>query len=256
MIPRQSRQISFCEEFERALEKVPPTPGRLALIINNIIVTIILTMFLIDDYSANHILLSNQNVNETRLYGKYGYSYDMDALGTAAIVLCIYLCVMIYVVACDKRCYVGCGFTVKITGAVLSIPLAYPYLKDQIVGPDYQIIQCDQIDYLGSWQDQWCTYHQRRIILSWLLIFVWFAALFIYLFILLWIALVVLCKRSYRFSKLWVVYQYQYRKGLFLTWLKERKEKSKQQTKPAIIKNVKSDIINKEINIVEVVTIE
>ncbi|CAG8840187.1 26520_t:CDS:1, partial [Gigaspora margarita] len=48
MIPRQPRQISFWEEFHRTLEKVPPTPGRLALIINNILVTIILTMFLID----------------------------------------------------------------------------------------------------------------------------------------------------------------------------------------------------------------
>ncbi|KAF0554342.1 hypothetical protein F8M41_019419 [Gigaspora margarita] len=255
MIPRLSRQISFCEEFDRTLEKVPPTPGRLALIINNILVTITLTMFLIDDFSANHILSSNQNVNDTKLYGKYGYNYDMDIFGTAAIVLCIYFCVMIYVAACHKSCYVGCGFTAKIAGAVFSIPLTYPYLKDQIVGPDYKIIQCDQIDYLGSWQDHWCTYHQRRIILSWLLLFVWFAAFFIYLFISLWIALVVLCKRSYRILKLWVVYQYQYRKGLFLTWLKEQKEKSRQQTKPAIIKNVKSDTINKDVDIVEVVTI-
>ncbi|CAG8644372.1 24682_t:CDS:2, partial [Gigaspora rosea] len=107
-------------------------------------------------------------------------------------------------------------------GAAFSIPLVYPYLKDQIIGPDYRIIQCDQIDSLGSWQDQWCAHHQRRIILSWLLIFVWFTT-----------------------------------KGLFLTWLKEQKEKLRQQqVEPGTAKNVKSDMVNKEINIVEVVTIE
>ncbi|CAG8853604.1 26162_t:CDS:1, partial [Gigaspora margarita] len=42
-----------------------------------------------------------------------------------------------------------------------SILPAYPYLKDQIIGPDYRIIQCDRIDSLGSWQDQWCTHHQH-----------------------------------------------------------------------------------------------
>ncbi|CAG8831727.1 17886_t:CDS:2, partial [Gigaspora rosea] len=49
---------------------------------------------------------------------------------------------------------IKCGFMLNISGAIFSIPLAYPYLKDQIIGPDYQIIQCDQIDSLGSWQDQ------------------------------------------------------------------------------------------------------
>ncbi|CAG8774371.1 20485_t:CDS:1, partial [Gigaspora rosea] len=87
-------------------------------------------------------------------------------------------------------------------GAILSMLPAYPYLKDQIIGPDYQIIQCDQVDSLGSWQDQWCAYHQRRIILSWLLIFVWFTMVFIYLAIALLIGLVILCKRGYRISKL------------------------------------------------------
>ncbi|CAG8449146.1 1752_t:CDS:2 [Gigaspora rosea] len=85
--------------------------------------------------------------------------------------------------------------------AGFSIPLVYPYLKDQVIGPDNRIIQCDQIYSSGSSQDQWCAYHQRLI----------------------------LCKRGYKISKLWVVYQYQYRKGLFLTWLKEQKEKSRQQ---------------------------
>ncbi|CAG8585658.1 26157_t:CDS:2 [Gigaspora margarita] len=210
MIPRQSRQISFCEEFDRTLEKVP-TPGRLILIINNILVTITLLFFLIDD---------NEGRDEC------------------------------------EGCNVGCGFALNIPGAILSIPIAYPYLKDQIIGPDYRIIQCDQIDSLGSWQDQWCAHHQRRIILSWLLIFVWFTTFFIYLAITLLIVLVVLCKRAYRISKLWIVYQYQYRKGLFLTWLKEQKDKSRQQQiDPVSAENVKSDLVNKEINIVEVVTI-
>ncbi|RIB23982.1 hypothetical protein C2G38_2169822 [Gigaspora rosea] len=113
---------------------------------------------------------------------------------------------------------------ILIPGTIFSIPIVYPYLKDQIIGPDYRIIQCEQIDSLGSWQDQWCANHQRP-----------------------------LCKVGYKISKLWVIYQYQYRKGLFLTWQKEQKEKSRQQqVEPATAKNVKSDIVNKEINIVEV----
>ncbi|KAF0554320.1 hypothetical protein F8M41_019402 [Gigaspora margarita] len=208
MIPRQSRQISFCNEFDRT-SQIIPAPGRLVLIINNILVTITLLYFLIDDFSADSILSENHYENMKEL------------------------------------------------GAIFSIPLAYPYLKDQIIGPDYRIIQCDHIDSLSSWQDQWCAHHQRRIILSWLLIFVWLITFFIYLAIALLIVLVVLCKRSYRISKLWVVYQYQYRKGLFLAWLKEQKKKNsrQQQIESVTAKNVKSDLVNKEINIVEVVTI-
>ncbi|CAG8743321.1 1176_t:CDS:2, partial [Gigaspora margarita] len=73
MIPRQSRQISFCEEFYRTLEKVP-APGKIVLIINNILVTITLTMFLIYDSSADNILYGNQNKNMTELHEKYGYN--------------------------------------------------------------------------------------------------------------------------------------------------------------------------------------
>ncbi|KAF0554341.1 hypothetical protein F8M41_019418 [Gigaspora margarita] len=210
MIPRQSRQIPFCEEFTQTVEKVP---GELVILINSIFVTITLILFMIYDKDAENILRSNRNVNMTMSYGKYGRS--------------------------------------KI-GALFSIPLAYPYLKNQITGPDYRIIQCGQIDSLGSWQDQWCAYHQRRIILSWLLIFVRFSAFFIYLSIAL---LVVLCNRSYRISKLWIIYQFQYRKGLFLEWLKKQEKKANQHTDPETTKNVKSDIVNNEINKVEVVTI-
>ncbi|RIB14723.1 hypothetical protein C2G38_1633402 [Gigaspora rosea] len=265
MIPRQSRQISFCEEFHRTLEKVP-TPWRLMLIINDILVTITLFFFVIDDSSADDILSRNQNENMTKLYGKYGYNQDMDSHGFLATGNCILFCMIIYLLVffasfkdldSGDYCFlVGCGFVLNILGASFSILIAYPYLKDQIIGPDYRIIQCDQIDSLGSWQDQWCAHHQRRIILSWLLIFVWFTMYFIYLATTLLIVLVVLCKRGYRISKLWVIYQYQYRKGLFLAWLKEQKEKSgQQQIEPVTAKNVKSDIVNKEIIIVEVVTI-
>ncbi|KAF0554322.1 hypothetical protein F8M41_019404 [Gigaspora margarita] len=261
MIPRQSRQISFCNEFDRTTQIIP-TPGRFALIINNILVTITLLFFLINDFSADKILSEDPNVNQTILsYGKYGYNHDMASFGSVAIGYSILVCAFIYFSVCccqdDDDCNIICGFMLNILGVVFSIPLAYPYLKDQIIGPDYRIIQCDQIDSLGSWQDQWCTHHQRRIILSWLLIFVWFARFFVYLSIIVLIILVVLCKVSYRISKLWVIYQYQYRKGLFLTWLKEQKEKSRQQhIEPTTTKNVKSDMVNKEINIVEVVTIE
>ncbi|KAF0554321.1 hypothetical protein F8M41_019403 [Gigaspora margarita] len=258
MIPRQSRQISFCNEFDR-ISQIIPTSGRLVLIINNILVTITLLFFLIDDFSADKILSENQNENMTELYGSYGYNHDLASFGSVATGYCILFCAIIFFSICckdDDDCNIICGFMLNIPGAIFSIPLAYPYLKDQIIGPDYRTIQCDQIDSLGSWQDQWCAHHQRRIILSWLLIFVWFTTFFIYLAIALLIVLVVLCKRSYRISKLWVVYQYQYKKGLFLTWLKEQKEKTRQQQiEPVTAKNVKSDMVNKEINIVEVVTI-
>ncbi|CAG8767316.1 44252_t:CDS:2, partial [Gigaspora margarita] len=184
-------------------------------------------------FSADKILSENQNENMTELYGSYGYNHDLASFGSVATGYCILFCAIIFFSICckdDDDCNIICGFMLNIPGAIFSIPLAYPYLKDQIIGPDYRIIQCDQIDSLGSWQDQWS--------------------------IALLIVLVVLCKRSYRISKLWVVYQYQYKKGLFLTWLKEQKEKSRQQQiEPVTAKNVKSDMVNKEINIVEVVTI-
>ncbi|CAG8795156.1 10855_t:CDS:1, partial [Gigaspora rosea] len=41
-------------------------------------------------------------------------------------------------------------------------------------------------------------------------------------------------------------------KGIFLTWLKEQNEKLKQHIKPATLKMLKSDIVNKEM--VELVT--
>ncbi|CAG8784815.1 18889_t:CDS:2, partial [Dentiscutata erythropus] len=82
--------------------------------------------------------------------------------------------------------------------ACIGIPLSFPYLKDQIVGPDHQIISCDHIEGLNS------------------------------------------CKGVYRILKLWTTYQYQYIKGLFLTWLEKLKEKSMQQND----KSVKEDTIN------------
>ncbi|CAG8485783.1 26407_t:CDS:2 [Dentiscutata erythropus] len=89
-----------------------------------------------------------------------------------------------------------------------------PYLKDQIVGPDHQIISCNHIEVLDSWLNDWCTFHKLR-------------------------------KRVYRILSLWIVYQYQYRKGLFLTWLEKRKEKSKQSSKiVADNKNIKEDTTN------------
>ncbi|KAF0554331.1 hypothetical protein F8M41_019411 [Gigaspora margarita] len=189
-----------CEEFHRTLENVP-TPGNIVLIINNILVTITLTMFMIDDISADNIWAA-----KSRNQGNW--FYDMASFGTTVTGYCIILCAFIYVCVFYQVCKdnagfdVGCGFMFNILGAVFSIPPTYPYLNEQIVGPDYQIIQCKQIDSLGSWQD-----------------------------------------RGYRISKLWVVYQYQYKKGLFLTWLKEQKEKSKQHIKPTNIQNVKSDIV-------------
>ncbi|CAG8622359.1 19330_t:CDS:2, partial [Gigaspora rosea] len=206
----------------------------------------------------------NRNENMTMLYGKYGYNdNDTASLAPVSYLFCYSFCFLMvlnfYIFLEFRECWVGwgvvCGFMFNILGSIYSTPLAHPYLKDQIIGPDYRIIQCGQIDSLGSWQDQWCTYHQHRIILSWLFIFVWLMPLFIYFSISLLIALLILCKRRYRISKLWVVYQYQYKKGLFLEWLKEQKKKSRQRIEPETTKNVKSNMVNKEINKVEVVIV-
>ncbi|RIB23980.1 hypothetical protein C2G38_760417 [Gigaspora rosea] len=236
MIPRQTRQISFSDEFTQTLEKVPP-PGILVLAINFLLVYITLTIFYVYSLVSNHVLLHKKDMNY----------FDFIAY-FICIVMVYFLSVFEYLKYEERY-----GIIFNILGACFSIPLVYPYLKDQIIGPDNRIIQCYKIDSLGSWQDQWCAYHQLRIILSWLLIFVWFTIFFIYsFFIPLLILLIILCKRGYRISKLWVIYQYQYRKGLFLTWLKEQKEKSGQHIELSTIKNVKND---KEINIVEIVTI-
>ncbi|CAG8844421.1 28902_t:CDS:2, partial [Gigaspora margarita] len=104
------------------------------------------------------------------------------------------------------------------------IPLAFPYIKDQIIGPDHKIMSCNNIENLDSWLKDWCTFHKHRIILS-----------------------------CYRFLKLWTIYQYQYRKGLFLTWLENRKEKSMQQNE--IVndnKSAKEDTTNE----IKIVTVE
>ncbi|RIB11629.1 hypothetical protein C2G38_2202931 [Gigaspora rosea] len=126
----------------------------------------------------------------TKIYGKYGYKHDGSAATGYCILFGAFIYLSVYWQGCNdsEGCNVGYEYMLITPGAIFSIPLAYPYLNDQIIGPDYRIIQCNQIDSLGSWLDQWCAYHQR-----------------------------LLCKRGYKISKLWVVYQYQYRKGLFLT---------------------------------------
>ncbi|RIB12894.1 hypothetical protein C2G38_2099791 [Gigaspora rosea] len=43
------------------------------------------------------------------------------------------------------------GRVFMIFNFIMSAQAAYPYLKDQIIGPDFRIFQCDQIDSLGSW---------------------------------------------------------------------------------------------------------
>ncbi|CAG8852658.1 12914_t:CDS:1, partial [Gigaspora margarita] len=52
---------------------------------------------------------------------------------------------------------------------------------------------------------------------------------------------------------LWTTYQYQYRKGLFITWLEKRKEKSMQQNEIVTDnKSVKEDTTNE----IKIVTVE
>ncbi|CAG8830841.1 22726_t:CDS:1, partial [Gigaspora rosea] len=46
-------------------------------------------------------------------------------------------------------------------GACMSIPLAFPYIKDQFIGPDHKIISCNNIENLDSWLKDWCTFHKH-----------------------------------------------------------------------------------------------
>ncbi|KAF0526044.1 hypothetical protein F8M41_014225 [Gigaspora margarita] len=202
MIPRQQRKISFYDEYTQALKRIPMRIIPLMLIINNIFVTIIFITFAIYDSQANDILLK-QNINNTDLYAKYGYNSGQSSFGSVAFLVCIYICVAIYLIAFVRMAFedwewfslikIGfIGFIFNLFGALFSVSLTYPYIQDQIIGPGYQIIQCDYIDSLGSWQDQWCTFHKHRIILSWLLIFVWLTIYPIYFSIAPSIAIVVL----------------------------------------------------------------
>ncbi|CAG8709712.1 10103_t:CDS:2 [Dentiscutata erythropus] len=173
MIPRQSRKISFYEEY---VQTISVEFHKWMLIINYTLVLVIFVIFFSFDYKADAILKEQNNLkNNTDLYGKYGY----DSLG-----------------------------------ACIGIPLSFPYLKDQIVGPDHQIISCDHIEVLDSWLNDWCTFYKLPI----------------------------LSKRVYRILKLWTTYQYQYRKGLFLTWLEKRKEKSMQQNDKSVKEVTTNDI--------------
>ncbi|CAG8470894.1 10595_t:CDS:2, partial [Dentiscutata heterogama] len=93
------------------------------------------------------------------------------------------------------------------------------------MGPDNIIISCID-EFLDSWKYNWCSLHQKLIVLAW----------------------------SSLFLKLWTVYQYQYRKGLFLTWLKERKEKIRKKNEVAPYNmNSKNDVINNDVKEIKIV---
>ncbi|RIB11631.1 hypothetical protein C2G38_94251 [Gigaspora rosea] len=120
MIPRQSKQISFCDEFTQILEKAL-TPGRLMLAINvnNILVFITLLLFTIYDINADIILWSNRNENMTMLYGKYGYNdNDTASLAPVSYLFCYSFCFLMvlnfYIFLEFRECWVGwgvvCGF--------------------------------------------------------------------------------------------------------------------------------------------------
>ncbi|CAG8545648.1 6703_t:CDS:2, partial [Dentiscutata heterogama] len=71
MIPRQSRKISFYDEY---VQTIPVEIHQGILIINHILVFMIFVIFISYDFKADDIL-NKQNYlkNNTDLYGKYGY---------------------------------------------------------------------------------------------------------------------------------------------------------------------------------------
>ncbi|KAF0516127.1 hypothetical protein F8M41_017144 [Gigaspora margarita] len=253
MIPRQSRQISFYDEY---VQTVPVDIHRWMLGITYIFATAIYMTFCTYDYNKSNAILEKQSrlENNTDLNGIYGNDSKLyDAVVFSDFFYCFYIFSVAF--ACgfccrgrERHCDFCSIFMLNILGACISIPHAFPYLKDQIVGPDHQIISCNHIENLDSWLNDWCTFHKHRIILSWSLIFVWFITYPIYLFIIL----VILGKRVYRILKLWTIYQYQYRKGLFLTWLENRKEKSMQQNEIVTDNKSVKEVTTYEIKIVAI----
>ncbi|CAG8628984.1 3240_t:CDS:2, partial [Dentiscutata heterogama] len=86
----------------------------------------------------------------------------------------------------------------------LNIPLSFPYLKEPITS-------CN-IESLDSSEYEWCN-------------------------------ILILCEKVYVILKSWVIYQYQYIKGLYLIWI--RKEKLKRQSETEIEES--KDLISKNV---------
>ncbi|RIB26722.1 hypothetical protein C2G38_195890 [Gigaspora rosea] len=224
LIPRQPRQPSIYDVSRSVICQFNPWIQS----INYILALAIFVTYSFYDFKANSILNDeNQKSNINDLHSKYGYDFTLELIGwvcwsiysitllMSMVSRCIYyrlpwrLKPLILVFICD------------ILTACLNIPFTFPYLKDKIIGPGYQIISCNRKEPTISWKFHWCALHEKLVVLAWLSIFVWFLAYLFYIFI----VLIVISERIYNFLRLWFIYQYQYRKGLFLTWLKERKEK-------------------------------
>ncbi|CAG8504837.1 18207_t:CDS:2 [Dentiscutata erythropus] len=174
-----------------------------------------------EDVKSDAILNKQNSLNNnTDLDGKYGYDSALSYAGGYSLAFYGYYCIYCVFTCCWCSCMstdcicVTLAFIFNIIGACSSIPLALPYLKDQIIGPDHQIISCGHIEVLDSWLNDWCTLNKLRIILSWLLILA---------------------------------------KGLFLTWLEKRKEKSMQQNEIVTYnKSIKEDTTDD----IKIITVE
>ncbi|RIB29127.1 hypothetical protein C2G38_1236452 [Gigaspora rosea] len=253
MIPRQKKQFLFFDEFVQTFSL---NAIRWTILVNYLLALAIFVSFNVYDYKVKKILYE-QNNNTTQCI-PYGYDCTLQIFGdfcwyTYAVFFSLTLLCTYYIIFrfSWKWQHLIPLFIFDIILTCINIPFNYPYLTKQVMGPDYTIISCN-IELSDSWIYNFCSFFKILFKLAWSSLFVWFIKYLIYLLFILIIA----SKRIYRFLKLWIVYQYQYRKGLFLTWLKERKEKTRKNNEvtPKNV-NFKDNVINNDVNDVKVVII-
>ncbi|CAG8691488.1 19754_t:CDS:2 [Dentiscutata erythropus] len=242
MIPSQQRRLTFYEDAQKVIIKQNPW----IKFINVILALIIFILFTAYDFNAIGVLNkeSEKLVNSSQRL-KYNDNHGLEIIGWCCWsiylhVLCFYI-IRFFISPPWKNTenfyYVKPGkwrtlikfLLIDILLSCLNIPLSYPYLKESITS-------CN-IESLDSAEYEWCTIRTKLVILAWLSIFIWFLVYLIYLTLIF----VILCEKVYVILKSWVIYQYQYMKGLYLIWI--RKEKLKKQSEIEIEES--KDLISK-----------
>ncbi|CAG8523658.1 8870_t:CDS:2 [Cetraspora pellucida] len=223
MIPCQKKRLSFYENAQKAIIKQNPW----IKFINVIFAIIIFILFTAYDFEAIGVLNEqDDNAIGTNQRLRYNNNHGLEILGWCCWsiylhVLCFYIIRFVmsppwkntenfYYIKLGKWRTLLKFLIIDIILSCLNIPLSYPYLKEQITS-------CD-IESLNSSEYQWCT-------------------------------LLILCEQAYRILKLWVSYQYQYIKGLYLKNHKGMKQKSEIE-----IEESKGLISKDEANGIEIVT--
>ncbi|RIB20392.1 hypothetical protein C2G38_1197060 [Gigaspora rosea] len=215
ILPRRARQPSFYDEYIQKLKTIKFIYIRSLVYI---FALLIFSFHVVSD-SVVHNILKDHTVY------KYNYGLERAKHVFRVLYLCMLVCQACHLITfwCYRRewclTYYIWILIYDISSVCQNIIISLQYLRDQILGNDYPI-SCNT-EPLDSWTLKFCSQYKYLIILSWLSLFVWFIEHLICLLI----ALVILGRRIHENLKLWIVYQYQYKKGLLLTYLKERKEK-------------------------------